>query len=290
MTETHYLDEHRLDSLQQALLEALSLLSKQQRAILGYNSIVSYLVNRIFKDETEEYRRDVVQKLGGRDKIHLIKEDHDTRKIMTVLWGLISDGILYPRFTTDNSSNHYVLSYFGVTERGDRVLDSLQSHPLSPSFIDHLKQQVKITDSVLANLEDASECLHRGLLRAAVVMIGLAVEETISVSIDALVHLNKMTPPPAWGWKASVQIAHLKTVVDTWISTPSTQKEEKLKMTMALSAFDGIRTVRNEAAHPGPVTLGRDSIESLLILASIQIPVMWQIPIAQAVNLGFALV
>ena len=212
-----------------------------------------------------------------------VSEDSDTRKIMTALWGLVSDGILYPRFNTDDSREQFVLSYFGTTERGDRVLDSRQSHPLSPTFIDHLRREVPlITNDVLSHLEDASECLRRGLLRAAVVMIGLAAEETVRITLEALINLGKLTGVPSW--KAVNQLAQLKTVAEAW-----PQREEKHQMTMAVLAFEAVRRQRNGAAHPGAVRLEHLQIESLLTLTASHIPVMWKIPIQQAVDNGFVI-
>lgn len=272
-----------LYDVRKALLEGLS---RQDRTFFTYGQLLHHLAKELFKEEDDEYRAKIISKWESHDVVTRAVEEPDTRKIMTVLWTLVSEGLLYPRFNTSNSVNTPVTSYFGITEYGQKCLANLETHPYSPRFVDYLRQKAPgISDEILANLEDASECLRRGLLRAAVVMIGLASEATIRVTAEALFSLGECAEPKK---KAVQQIAQVRDAVDKWTTTQK-QKDEKHRVTQALSALETIRVERNQTAHPGFVQLDRSHIEDILILAQSQILVFWQIPIARAIAAGFVL-
>lgn len=69
----------------------------------------------------------------------------------------------------------------------------------------------------------------------------------------------------------------------------ATQNDEQYKLSVAILAAESIRTERNNASHPGVVVDDAAAVEELIILGGRQIPIFWQIPIAQAQPAGFTI-
>lgn len=76
-------------------------------------------------------------------------------------------------------------------------MGSTEAHPLEPEFITRLRTGcTSLPEAVPLRVQDTVACLERGLLRAAVVMVGLANEEEVSSLLDAALAGNKITNKP----------------------------------------------------------------------------------------------
>lgn len=128
-------------------------------------------------------------------------------------------------------------------------------------------------------------CLEKALLRAALVMIGLAVEETLRVTHAAMVNLAYIAKAATPLTTAKQILAEVGKAVQSWPTT----NDEQHKLTLALAAAESIRTERNTASHPGAVVSEAATVEELVVLAGRQVPVFWAIPIQQAVANGFTI-
>ena len=173
-----------------------------------------------------------------------------------------------------------------LTARGERIASGGDQHPLHPGFIARFKgRATNANDEVVARMEDAVSCLASSLLRAAVVMVGLAVEETLRVTHAAMVnqgHIGKS----AWALtKAKQLLDDIEKAVQSWTNA----NDEQHRLRMALVAAESIRTERNNASHPGVIVNDEASVEELVVLASRQLPAFWEIPVLQALNNGWSI-
>ncbi len=99
---------------------------------------------------------------------------------------------------------------------------------------------------------------------------------------DAMVHrkdIKKVARPMS---TAKSILADIEAAAKSWAD-----KDERHRLNLALVAAESIRTERNNASHPGVVVNDIGAVEELLILAGRQLPVLWELPIKQAVTNGF---
>lgn len=199
----------------------------------------------------------------------------ENRKLLSALWGLVSDGIVYPRLGTFRESYPSVIEYVVLTEKGEQVVDRAEEHPLHPGFMSRFRSRCSsVEDGVIARLEDAIACAERGLLRAAVVMIGLAVEETVDHAYDAAVKLSLIKSTK--NIPAAQKVAALSKGFALLRNA-----EERRQLQIALVAAENVRTERNRAAHPGEKFEDAGSVEELLVSSCRQIPVFWNVLVSK---------
>ena len=208
-------------------------------------------------------------------------EHPDNKKLLSVIWGLIGEGVLAPRLRVWRDGHPLRVDRLMLTELGERVLAGGDEHPLHPGFIKRFQTRApSMSPEVVARMEDAVSCLEKALLRPALVMIGLASEETLRVSHAAMVNL-------AYIGKAAAARANAKDVLDdiqkAMPSWPQ-QNDEQHRLTKAIAAAEAIRTERNKASHPGVVLSDAAAVEELLVLAARQVPVFWEVCIEKAVT------
>ena len=200
----------------------------------------------------------------GRRGAH--REHLETQRLLSAAWRLIGAGIVYPRLREIRDGEPAAIDYLVVTPIGARVLSSTTPHPLDPEFLSHLRSEApNLPDDVVLRLQDAADCLRQGLLRASVVMLGLAFEQEIESILDEL--LRPEQPP----WRARERIAKLATIVD---HLPKKEREKRHRAQIALAAADIIRTHRNRASHPGDSFESRDEVEDLLCIGVHQLHVL----------------
>jgi hypothetical protein len=84
-----------------------------------------------------------------------------------------------------------------------------------------------VSDEVVARIEDAVSCLEKSLLRAAVVMTGLAVEETLRVTHAAMVNQGHISKSAASLTKAKQLIDDIEKAAQSW--TTANDEQQKLK-------------------------------------------------------------
>ncbi len=188
----------------------------------------------------------------------------DPEKLSTAIWELTRAGIVDPIFTGDGQ----LIYCLRVTRRGLRVCHDGKSHPLWPGYLREVRANTPgLTDEVAARLEDARECLRHRLLRPAVVMAGLAMEESVAAIHDVLVQGQK----PKW-WNARDKLAF----VTGHVEQQPMKAEEKHRMRMALTAAEVLRNARNDAAHQADSAFDLGTVEEIVVSAGRQVPVLWR--------------
>ncbi|HEY2516923.1 MAG TPA: hypothetical protein VGI39_38895 [Polyangiaceae bacterium] len=194
-------------------------------------------------------------------------EEHpDNLRVLQAIWQLIADGIVYPRLRTIVSQGPASIEWLVVTDRGLRALSD-PDHPRRPGFAERLAaKHPSIGEEVIARLGDAAACLERGVQRAGVVMIGLAFEETLRASCDAVVTAGHIVATP------KIARDTLKVLRDY---VERLKVEDGHVLGMALVAAENARTERNRSAHPSERFDDEEAVEELLVSATRQIPVLW---------------
>jgi hypothetical protein len=193
----------------------------------------------------------------------------DAACIHAALWLFVSHGLIYPRLRRFRQDGYpTVIEYVVPTPAGIRVFDQ-PAHPLQPEFLDRLRRSwPSVPDEVIARFEDAAECLARGLIRAAVVMVGLATEHVVQEAHVRVVTTGKASRHS----KTRDRLSDLLHVTGT-ISNP----EEQHVLRAGLAAVEVVRTARNRASHPGAAFDSSAEVEELVVLASHHLPVVWKL-------------
>jgi hypothetical protein len=279
--------------VRQAILTALIEIRSHEkgRASFDYHNVIVRVGRLLLESEQaalaakswHEYQPGYRSDPGGREDEH-----PDNRKLLSAMWTLIGEGVLFPRLKSHTRDGYPLLiDRVGLTARGERLLAGGDEHPLHPGFIARFQSRApKISDEVTSRMEDAVSCVEKALLRAALVMIGLAAEETLRVTHAAMVnlaHIGKSAPATK---NAKDVLEDIHKALASW----PTVNDEQHRLTKAMAAAESIRTERNRASHPGVVVDDAPAVEELLVLAARQIPIFWEIPIDHAVKSnGFVL-
>jgi hypothetical protein len=217
------------------------------------------------------------------------KEDEhpDNRKLLAAIWSLIGQGLVFPRLKSRTPDGQpHAIDVLVLTARGERIASGGDQHPLHPGFIARFKGRApNVSDEIVARMEDAISCLESSLLRAAVVMVGLAVEETLRVTHAAMVNQGHISRSAGALMKAKHLLDDIEKAAQSW----TTANDEQHRLKMAVVSAESIRTERNSASHPGVLVNDAASIEELVVLAGRQLPIFWEIPILQALNNGWSI-
>ena len=216
---------------------------------------------------------------------HEDEKDAIYRKIMTVVWSLVAEGIWYPRWKILNISGPHVGLQLLITERGERLIRDGSDHPLHSEFIDRLKARAPaiISPGVVSRLEDAIGCLSRGLCRPSMVMVGLAAEESLRIAHDAFVHLGHIQMLSTPFTKTVQMLRSVRAALGPW----NASQEDKLKLESVLSFVDVVRADRNKASHPGAFNLTAFEVEERIRSSGFHLPIIWRMPIELATRNGF---
>lgn len=215
------------------------------------------------------------------------RDDADTKRIVSILWEFVAEGIFYPRFEIHNINSPYTSVHFGLTPRGVRLLSDLEAHPLSSEFIRRFRSQAPLmTVDVVACVENAVECLRHQILRAGVMLIGVAAEITVRITHDALVASNKLNPlntPPGKPPSARKLLDRsFEEISKNWTNL----NEERRNLTQDLTYLDSLREARNRAAHPEQAKFSPEEVERFIDLASRSIARIWRVIIEPIVTSG----
>lgn len=194
-------------------------------------------------------------------------ENEDIRRVETILWELISRGLFYPRLGPLKYGVHeakhapHGIQYLVATALGERFLLERRLHPPMPDFVPRSTSGLaSLPTEVTSALEDAQQCFHERLLRASVVMLGLAFEAMASAILDVIVRGTK--PMMAKDILAKIEEAVRRTGGEAGLQ--------------AVRVAEQIRMERNEAAHRWSLDfsdLGR--VETLLILGGRNVAPFW---------------
>ena len=96
----------------------------------------------------------------------------DTRKLHGAIWSLIISGFIIPRLK--NEGDIAVFLHLTLSESGQRLASQGEEHPSYPGFARRFRAKAPTaTDAIVAHLEDAVACLDAGVLRPALMMMGL---------------------------------------------------------------------------------------------------------------------
>ncbi len=293
------LDAYDLSDVHSALLTALAKLREQypNRTSFQYREL-THEVARVFVPDDA---RSAAAWARGQEvmpppDMPALADDEDERKLLGAIWTLVADAVVYLRFTTIGSAYQrgpvdglpIVINRIVLTERGEHVL-AAEIHPLRPEFIIRFKDECGpgVPDEIVARMEDAVECIERRILRAALVMVGLAAEQTLQVTYAALDHLKKLAPPVQQRPAARKVLADIKKAADSWPANTPDEREARHRFGFAVLAAETIRNARNDASHPSAVLKDIRKVESVLTEAALHLPAFWAIPIAEAVKQGF---
>jgi len=162
-----------------------------------------------------------------------------------------------------------------LTDAGVRFLAAGDEHPLSPGYLRRFRERhPDVPDEVVLLVEDAQACLEFGLMRPAVVLLGLAYETAVLKVLEklaetAIVDLQRV------GETAAKRIAKLRSTI------PQLQyrDDERATATAALDFADHLRIRRNDASHPVESWPFDDSdeVEELITSAARHLPFLWDI-------------
>ncbi len=126
---------------------------------------------------------------SNRNEISHQLPDNDKRRVIEVLWRLVSQGILCPR-TIGDETNHL----FNITELGEQIIDSGTDSPYDPfGYMKRLKDQApKLDSSTMTYVEESLQCFLSGNFTGAAVVLGVASENEV---ID-LIEIYAASLPP----------------------------------------------------------------------------------------------
>jgi hypothetical protein len=224
----------------------------------------------------------------------LVDERPDNRKLLSSLWSLIGTGYVWPRLTDRQQGGTYSVHIVRVvvSDRLQRLAANADAHPLHPGFIARFRRNVPTaTDEVVAYLEDAVSCAEARLYRPALIMAGVASEQTIRTTHAALVHLTLVAARDASAG-ARTLLADMAAVVANWQDpgVPARQtNEDRHRLNLAMTFAEALRVERNQVAHPG-VALGDEVlVEQMLMGFAHHAAACWEIIVRYAVAQGFQL-
>lgn len=282
MSEIEFLDMRSEDEIRKALITGLT---SPARSSYTIPDLVLFVYRELCPKVSYQgmYNNWKMQYDGSEALATPARSSPDSRRVLAVVWSLVSEGLLYPLFPLIAQSQPYINVSFIITEQGRRTLQAAADDPLHPSFAARFRISVK-NDEILTRMEDAARCLEKRLFRPCVVMLGLVVEETIHITHDAWTHLQFVQ---ALAPRANLRdyTSSLEAKVDVW----SRKQEERHLLRMALNGAETIRVARNSCAHPGRVDLTRAIVEEHYKTVGRSMPTFWDLPISQAVAQGFLL-
>lgn len=285
----NYLDAVSEHGVREAVIEGLQALRKARPGQLtfGYGSVVGQvariLIPTVSQDATKAW---VAYQMGYKEEPASTCEHSDNRKLLGTLWTLVGEGILFPRLKAHTLDGYpHMIDMLTLTEKGERVVTSGDQHPLHPGFISRFRANTPTApDEIIAHMEDAITCLEAAVLRPALMMLGLANEETIRITHAAVAHLGRVKPASSMV-KARDLLADVDHALKTWPGS----KDEQHRLSLASSAIEAIRVERNAAAHPGSQITDGPKIESLLTLAAHHLPVFWELLVKPGIAAGFVI-
>lgn len=144
-----------------------------------------------------------------------------------------------------------------LTPLGRRRLAT--DHPCRPGALGRLQETYRDTrlEDAVARFVDAQECVEHGLLRPAVVLLGLAYEEL-------MVGLHAKVCPKKKARNASERQEQVRKALESLSATTNGDRETRMRALTALNVADDIRTRRNDAAHAASSTFDPVEVDELL--------------------------
>ena len=166
-----------------------------------------------------------------------------------------------------------------LTRSGRRFLELAEDHPLRPGFVERVAKRCPgLPEDVFALLADARMCVDHGLVRPAIVLMGVAYELAVEHVVENLIARSILAPVVAEK-SAAIRIKEVKAVIDE--SMPGTTAQERDDRYAVHGAYDfanELRRRRNDASHTAP-TYGfedRAEAEQLLVSSGHHLPNLWR--------------
>ena len=164
-----------------------------------------------------------------------------------------------------------------LTQAGHRFLKGSEDHPLLPGFVNRLTARSPgLPEEVVSLMLDSQTCLEHGLMRPAVVLLGVAYEVAVEQVFQSLVSKNSLADA---GQKAAARIAAIKGKIDDLMpgSTPQ-QRDDRFAVRSAYEFADQLRRRRNDASHTAPTYdfEDRQEVEELSVSAGRHLPNLWR--------------
>jgi|GEM_PF-3823941 len=168
---------------------------------------------------------------------------------------------------------------FRLTARGREFLRTVDEHPFHPARVVRTSERCPgLPREVLELLEDAQACMDRMLLRAGVLIIGIAYETVIERVAQDLV-LAKDIPPKTLDENAAKRVGALREHVRQRLMKKKDNAWYQAEA--ALDFADRLRSRRNDAAHTRQAYgfQDRGEVEELLVSAFRHLPGLWGLAI-----------
>jgi hypothetical protein len=281
--------------VREALIEGIEALRGMRpgRLTFEYGELVGQVARVLLPGKSAEafngWKQSQVS-LGRDSNTSAAAEEPDNRKLLAALWGLVAEGLAFPRLIAYSRDGYpHLIQSLTLTERGERLATDGELHPLHPGFIRRFRSSTPTaTDAVVAHIEDAVTCLEARVLRPALMMLGVANEETIRIAHAALAHQGRFAAASSMA-SARQLLDDIERAVRAWATGAKSLKDEQHRLILATGSIEAIRVERNAAAHPGNAGPDGAHIESLLILALHHLPVFWELLVKPALSVGFVL-
>jgi hypothetical protein len=178
------------------------------------------------------------------------------------------------------SSSERMPDTLRLTAAGHRFLRASEDHPFLPGFIDRLLTRCPgLPDDVVSLMVDARACLDQGLMRPAIVLLGVSYEVAVEHVVVSLSSPPRaLLPTTLVDASAAKCIAEIDKLVDSQFPGP-TMKDDRAAVHTAYEFANQLRRRRNDAAHTQP-TYGfedREEVEELIVSAGRHLPNLWRL-------------
>lgn len=189
----------------------------------------------------------------------------DLAPIDRVLWMLTARGYGLPVLRTQDRGPE--IEAFRILQAGARMLRAEPASPWSAEYLAGLKS-AGVPESAVTHLSDAIACLRHGLLRPAIVMLGMAYE-------DVAIHVLKATSGYQERDSHSARVGKLRRKLESKANTDAKAAggppNDHTRYTLALSHAYAVGDRRNAGAHPDSPAPTFAEIESELRVAPIKL-------------------
>jgi hypothetical protein len=192
--------------------------------------------------------------------------------VVEFAWWMVRAGLATPAESADNGS---IAVAFRLTRAGEEFLDAPEDHhPLLPGgILVVLARCPDLPDGIAELLADSRRCMDHRLMRPAVILMGLAYEETIDSVIDALDTRGLLSKKSTMERSPAERIQRVVGVLDKAVA----DGEERRTAARAYDFAELLRRRRNDGAHPRARYDfdKRAEIEELLVSAVRHLPGLW---------------
>lgn len=193
--------------------------------------------------------------------------------VVEFLWWLDRAGFAVPLLHETKDTGGYPI-WMRMTKAGAKLLSSDGDETMLPGSLERLRNRCPgLPNEVLAHLVDARSCLDHALARPSVVLLGLAYETAIDVTVETLIARARIGSETE-RQKAAKKIAAVRRMLVSWPDS-----ELKFGAIAAWDFADVLRRRRNDGSHGRPAYDFSDLAEfhELFVSALRHLPSLWSI-------------